>query len=183
VDVGAVQTEVSQGQPPNFLGGPEDAPQEGLPCWKKGLATVGKGVVSRLEAARKAVARPRLLGRSCHLAGAEGAGGVARKPQPQKPCRREGLATAWTSVGVESPQVPWREHGGDAACPRVRRQTVAQRHGGIEGCFIIGGCELSAHAPSGRCVSACGQRVLSDRLLASSPKCSLSYSGVATKAD
>jgi hypothetical protein len=24
---------------------------------------------------------------------------------------------------------------------------------------------LSAHAPSGRCVSACGQRVLSDRLL------------------
>jgi hypothetical protein len=41
-----------------------------------------------------------------------------------------------------------------------------QRDGGIEGCFVIGGFEFSAHVPSVRCVSACGQRVLSDRLLA-----------------
>jgi hypothetical protein len=47
----------------------------------------------------------------------------------------------------------------------VRRQTFAQRDGGIEGCFVIGGFEFSAHVPSVRCASACGQSVLSDRLL------------------
>src|SRR6266446_5714261 len=47
----------------------------------------------------------------------------------------------------------------------VRRQTFAQRDGGIERCFVIGGLKFSAHAPSVRCISACGQRVLSDRLL------------------
>src|SRR6266446_10896400 len=47
----------------------------------------------------------------------------------------------------------------------VRRQTCAQRDGGIERCFVIGGVKFSAHAPSVRCISACGQRVLSDRLL------------------
>jgi hypothetical protein len=48
----------------------------------------------------------------------------------------------------------------------VRRQTFTQRDGGIEGGFVIGGFEFSAHVPSVRCVSAYGQRVLSDRLLA-----------------
>src|SRR6266852_4889256 len=47
----------------------------------------------------------------------------------------------------------------------VRWQTFTQCDGGIEGCFVIGGFEFSAHRPSLRCVSACGQRVLSDRLL------------------
>jgi hypothetical protein len=48
----------------------------------------------------------------------------------------------------------------------LRRQTFAQRDGSMEGCFVIGGFAFSAHVPSVRCVSAYGQRVLSDRLLA-----------------
>src|SRR5712691_11333357 len=57
----------------------------------------------------------------------------------------------------------------------IRRQTVAQRNGGIEGCFVIGGFEFSAHAPSVRCLSACGQRVLSDRLLETAYYLTLSW--------
>src|SRR5207245_10156261 len=78
---------------------------------------------------------------------------------------RDGFATAWTIVSVESTQVQLRDHVDDEACQMVRRQTFAQRDGGIEGSFVIGGFEFSAHVPSVRRVSACGQRVLSDRLL------------------
>src|SRR5437870_4454051 len=119
----------------------------------------------RREAARKAAARPRLVGRPCNLAGTTGAGGLAIQPQTSKNCRCDGLATAWTIVGVDSTQLQVRDHVDDEACHMVRRQTCAQRDSGIAGCFVIGGLEFSAHALRVRCVSACGQRVLSDRLL------------------
>src|SRR5712691_6061015 len=119
----------------------------------------------RMEAARTEVARDRLGGRPFHLAGTTGACGIAIQQQTAKHFRRDGLATAWTIVGVDSTQVQWRDHVDDEACHMVRRQTYAQRDGGIEGCFVIGGLEFSAHALSVRCVSAWGQRVLSDRLL------------------
>ena len=121
--------------------------------------------MSRREAARKEVEWHRLGGRPFNLAGTEGACGVAIKQQTSKNFRREGLATAWTRVGVESTQGQVRDHVDDKAGHMVRRQTFAQRDGGIEGCFVIGGFEFSAHVPSVRCVSAYGQRVLSDRLL------------------
>ena len=119
----------------------------------------------RMEAARKEVERHRLVGRPFNLAGTQGACGIAIQQQTSKNVRRDGLATAWTIVGVESTQVQLRDHVDDEACQMIRRQTFAQRDGGIEGCFVIGGLKFSAHAPSVRCVSACGQRVLSDRLL------------------
>jgi len=119
----------------------------------------------RMEAARKEVERHRLVGLPFNLAGTEGACGVARKQQTSKNFRRDGLATAWTIVGVYRTQGQLRDHVDDEACHMVRRQTFAQRDGGIEGCFVIGGFAFSAHVPSVRCVSACGQRVLSDRLL------------------
>lgn len=119
----------------------------------------------RMEAARKEVEWPRLVGRPFNLAGTKGACGIAIKQQTSKNFRRDGLATAWTIVGVDSPQVQVRDHVDDKAGQMVRRQTFAQRDGGIEGCFVIGGLKFSAHAPSVRCISACGQRVLSDRLL------------------
>jgi hypothetical protein len=119
-----------------------------------------------MEAARKEVERQRRVGRPFNLAGTEGACGVAIKQQTSKNCWRDGLATAWTIVGIDRTQVQLRDHVDDEACPMVRRQTFASRDGGIEGCFVIGGFEFSAHVPSVRCVSGGGQSVLSDRLLA-----------------
>src|SRR5437667_406559 len=78
--------------------------------------------------------------RPCNRAGRAGAGGVARQPQTSKHVRCEGRATAWTLMGVESTQVQWRDHVDDEACHMVRRQTCAEHDGGIEGCFVIGGC-------------------------------------------
>ena len=124
----------------------------------------------RMEASRKEVERHRLVGRPFNLAGTKGACGIAIKQQTSKNFRRDGLATAWTIVGVDSTQVQVRDHVDAKAGQMVRRQTFAQRDGGIEGCFVIGGFEFSAHVPSVRCVSACGQRVLSDRLLGACPR-------------
>ena len=132
---------------------------------QKGFAEVGNGVMIRMEAARKEVERHRLVGCPFNLAGTEGACGVAIKQQTSKNFRCDGLATAWTIVGVERTEVQVRDHVDDEACQMVRRQTFTQRDGGIEGGFVIGGFEFSAHVPSVRCVSAYGQRVLSDRLL------------------
>src|SRR4030095_11382612 len=122
----------------------------------------------RMEATRKEVERQRLVGRPFNLAGTEGACGVAIKQQTSKHFRCDGLATAWTIGGVKRTEVQVRAHVDDAACQMVRRQTFPQRDGGIEGGFVIGGCAFAAHVPSVRCVSAYGQRVLSDRLLGSS---------------
>src|SRR6266436_8438653 len=119
----------------------------------------------RMEAARKEVEWHRLVGRPFNLAGTKGAGGRAIKQQTSKNFRRDGLATAWTIVSVDSTQVQVRDHVDDKAGQMVRRQTFAQRDGGVESRFIIGGLKFSAHAPNVRCISACGQRVLSDRLL------------------
>ena len=166
VDCGAVQTDVAQGQPPHCLGGQEAGHKKVWQCGQNGCTHVGHGVMRRMEATRKAVERYRRGGRPCNRAGPAGAGGVARQPQTSKHVRCEGRATAWTLMGVESTQVQWRDHVDDEACHMVRRQTCAEHDGGIEGCFVIGGCAFSAHVPSVRCVSACGQRVLSDRLLA-----------------
>ena len=166
VDCGAVQPDVSQGQHPHFLGGQADVDKEIFQCWKKGFTKGGNGVMIRMEAARKDVERHRRVGRPFNLAGTEGACGVAIQQQTSKNFWRDGLATAWTIVGVESTQVQWRDHVDDEACQMVRRQTCASRDGGIAGCFVISGFEFSAHVPSVRCVSACGQSVLSDRLLA-----------------
>ena len=152
VDWGSIQTDVAHGQSPTFLGLQEEAHTEVFQFWKNGLTKVGNGVVVRMEAARQEVERHRRRGRSFNLAGAEGACGVAIKQQTHKNVRRDGLATAWTIVGVESPPVQVRAHVGDEACQMGRRQPVAQRHGGIEGCFVSGGLEFSAHVPSVRCV-------------------------------
>src|SRR5439155_1910901 len=164
-DCGAVQTDVAQGQPPHCLGGEEAGHKKVWPCGQNGCTHGGHGVMRRMEATRKAVERYRRGGRPCNRAGPAGAGGVARQPQTSKHVRCEGRATAWTLMGVESTQVQWRDHVDDEACHMVRRQTCAEHDGGIEGCFVIGGCAFSAHVPSVRCVSACGQRVLSNRLL------------------
>ena len=133
---------------------------------QKDFAEVGHGVMIRMEAARKQVERHRLVGRPCNLAGTEGACGGAIKQQTSKHFRCDGLATAWTRVGVDRTEVQVRDHVDDEACQMVRRETCTQRDGGIEGGFIIGGCEFSAPVPSARYISAYGQRVLSDRLLA-----------------
>src|SRR5216684_8533548 len=104
--------------------------------------------MSRMEAARKEAEWPRLVGRPFNLAGTKGACGRAIKQQTSKNFRRDGLATAWTIVGVDSTQVQVRDDVDDEACQMVRRQTCAQRDGGIEGCFVIGGFAFSAHVPS-----------------------------------
>ena len=153
---------------PHCLGVQEAVHTEVLPCGQNGCAPVGHGVMSRMEAARQAVARDRRVGRPFHLAGTAGPCGVAITQQPATHVRRDGLATAWPRAGVESAQVPWRDHVADDACHMVRRQTCAPRDGGIEGGFVIGGCEWSAHVPSVRGISACGQRVLSHRPLGTS---------------
>jgi hypothetical protein len=132
---------------------------------EKGFTKVGNRVMIRMEAARKEVEWYRLVGRPFNLAGTKSACGLAIQQQTSKHFRRDGLATAWTIVGVDSTQVQVRDHVDDKAGQMVRRQTFAQRDGGIEGCFVIGGLKFSAHAPSVRRISACGQRVLSDRLL------------------
>ena len=51
-------------------------------------------------------------------------------------------------MGLESTQVQLHDYVDDEACQMVRRQTFAQRDGGIEGGFVIRGFEFSAHVPS-----------------------------------
>ena len=79
----------------------------------------------RMEAARKEVERHRLVGRPFNLAGTEGACSVAIKQQTSKNFWRDGLATAWTIVGISRTQVQLRDHVDDEACQMVRRQTFA----------------------------------------------------------
>ena len=173
VDGGAVQMEVSPGQPPNGVGVHEEGHTEVVQVGPKGWTTGGHGVMSRRAAARQAVARHRRGGRSGPLAGTAGACGGAIQPQTVPHGRRAGLATAWTRGGGESTPGPLGAHVDDAACHMVRRQTGAQRDGGMVGGFVSGGCAFSAPGPSGRGVSACGQRVLSDRLLGHGYPCNL----------
>src|SRR4029434_3720507 len=104
---------------------------------QKGFTKVGQGVMSRMEAARKEVERHRLVGRPFNLAGTAGACSVDIQQQTSKNFRRDGLATAWTIVGVYRTQVQLRDHVNDEACQMVRRQTFAQRDSGIEGGFVI----------------------------------------------
>src|SRR4029453_12649223 len=166
LDCGAVQAEVAPGQPPHFWGVQEAVHQEVLQCWHRGGADVGQGGMLRREAARPAVERHRRGGRPGTRAGPEGAWSVAIKPQTSQPFRGDGLATAWTLGGVERTESQGREHVDDAACHRGRRQTCTQRDGGRAGGFVSGVFAFSAHVPRVRCISAYGQRVLSDRLLA-----------------
>ncbi len=105
VDFGAVQTAVAQGQHPKFLGVEEEVHKEVFQFLQKGFTKVGTRVMSRMEAARQEVEWQRLVGRPFNLAGTKGACGIARKPQTSKNFRRDGLATAWTRVGVDSTQV------------------------------------------------------------------------------
>ena len=105
MDLSSVQTNVSQGQHTNFLGVQEDVHKEVFQFLQKGFAKVGNSVMIRMEAARKEVEWHRLVGRPFNLAGTKGACGIAIKQQTSKNFRRDGLATAWTIVGVDSTQV------------------------------------------------------------------------------
>ena len=80
-------------------------PKAGGMASKVGRASAGSlGWLDRVVATRKAVERPRLVGRSCNLAGTEGACGVAITQQTSKNVRRDGLTTAWTIVGIGAPR-------------------------------------------------------------------------------
>ena len=81
VDFGSIQTDVAQGQHPQFLGIQEDVHKEVFEFGQKGFAKVGNGVMIGMEATRKEVERHRFVGRPFNLAGTEGPCSVAIEQQ------------------------------------------------------------------------------------------------------
>ena len=90
----------------------------------------------------------RRIGRAFEFARGAGAGGVAIGQQTEADLRGVGYATSGTLAGINGREVKLGNHVDDAAGEVVRRQTVAQAHGLVEGGLVIDSFEGSTHVKS-----------------------------------
>ena len=144
----ALQTEVPHLEYPGRLGHQQDLHKQFLDLGQKRLAEVGNRIMIGMQSARDETKGNAFISRLLDLARTEHTGGISIEQQPQQNFRCSRFPAHRRILPIDPAQVKLGNKIHHKARQVIRPQGVPQTNRLVQGFFVIGGLEFSAHAQS-----------------------------------